>query len=621
MTSRAPFLIFAIGALAIVGALVWGSGALISLEAERQAIAADALRNERVSLAVWRAESLIAPVVAGEAARPHFHYRAFYSPRLAYTRFWEEIDDDEIFVPSPILTAPVPWIRLHFQLSPEGAWSSPQVPTGNMADLAESAGLTTEATARARAALETLIACEAEAKLVASLERESEERGAGFMVALLDAVGVEGEPPPELAAASQIGESRGQQEWSARRRGFNRQVAGQNVMMNNAQANPIVIDPRGNRRTPIALRQSSLVPVWLEAPAEGEGADGGPQLVLVRRVAAGDQLLTQGVWVDWDVLERLVRDEVADIFPDARLLPRHGADPIDLDAAFSTVPADLLAGELAPEAGPIQATTGGPAPVLVGIGLSWGLLAIALIAVGLALAGLARLSRRRLEFVSAVTHELRTPLTTFQMYTDMLAEGMVRDEEQRQEYYTTLRAESERLGHLVQNVLEYSRLEAKRFQPAIERTTIDALLDRCRRALEERCSRADLELEVTIETGGDAAVETDPAALERILFNLVDNACKYAAEAEERHVRLSVATAGPGRIGIAVDDGGPGLDEASLRSVFEPFVRGAARPNQPGIGLGLALARRWARELGGDLEARVGPGGHFRLFLRQPSPA
>ncbi len=74
------------------------------------------------------------------------------------------------------------------------------------------------------------------------------------------------------------------------------------------------------------------------------------------------------------------------------------------------------------------------------------------------LRGVLALSERRASFVSAVTHELRSPLTTFRMYAEMLAEGMVRDEQQRDRYLSTLRQEADRLSHLVDNVLQYARL-------------------------------------------------------------------------------------------------------------------------------------------------------------------
>ena len=96
----------------------------------------------------------------------------------------------------------------------------------------------------------------------------------------------------------------------------------------------------------------------------------------------------------------------------------------------------------------------------------------------LSLAGIIRLSNRRASFVTAVTHELRTPLTTFQMYVEMLAEGMVPDKEQYRHYLKTLQAEAARLTHMVENVLAYARLERGRADGRVESIGLGQLLDR-----------------------------------------------------------------------------------------------------------------------------------------------
>src|SRR5207237_3736092 len=115
-------------------------------------------------------------------------------------------------------------------------------------------------------------------------------------------------------------------------------------------------------------------------------------------------------------------------------------------------------------------------------------------AVGLLLAGVASLSERRGAFVSAVTHELRTPLTTLRMYTEMLSEGMVADETQRRTYLQTLRAEADRLGHLVENVLAYSRLERKRAGYEVSPAPLGQALGRAIQRLEERARQAGMAL-------------------------------------------------------------------------------------------------------------------------------
>ncbi|MCX5677204.1 MAG: ATP-binding protein, partial [Planctomycetota bacterium] len=98
------------------------------------------------------------------------------------------------------------------------------------------------------------------------------------------------------------------------------------------------------------------------------------------------------------------------------------------------------------------------------------------------------------------------------------------------------------------------------------------------------------------------AVRADPSAVEQILFNLVDNACKYAAGAADKRIHL-VARAAGDRAALEVCDHGPGLSARDARRLFRPFSKSArdAAHSAPGVGLGLALSRRLAREMGGDL--------------------
>ena len=100
-----------------------------------------------------------------------------------------------------------------------------------------------------------------------------------------------------------------------------------------------------------------------------------------------------------------------------------------------------------------------------------------------------------------------------------------------------------------------------------------------------------------------AIVETDAAAVEQILFNLVDNACKYAATASDRRIQLQVSLS-PRYVELSIVDHGPGIDSAMARRLFKPFSKSAnqAAHSAPGVGLGLALSRRLAIQLGGRLD-------------------
>src|SRR5262249_3060517 len=131
-------------------------------------------------------------------------------------------------------------------------------------------------------------------------------------------------------------------------------------------------------------------------------------------------------------------------------------------------------------------------------------------------------------------------------------------------------------------------------------------LDRLDDRLGQRARQA--EMEWTRDRGDPllaAGVLVDPMALEQILFNLVDNACKYAASAENRRIELSLAEC-PGRrkrIALYVRDHGPGVSSPGLRRMFRLFRKSAydAAVSAPGVGIGLALSRRLARKMGGEL--------------------
>jgi signal transduction histidine kinase len=234
---------------------------------------------------------------------------------------------------------------------------------------------------------------------------------------------------------------------------------------------------------------------------------------------------------------------------------------------------------------------------------AWVLAGTSMLAIAALLAGIATLGERREAFVSAVTHELRTPLTTFRMYADMLADGMVTDEEQERLYLATLRREAERQSHLVENVLAYSRLERGRYAAARDTMAVSDLLDTVTPALAEQAARSGMTL-VAPDRGEclSTTVRVDRSAVERILFNLVDNACKYARAAADPRIHLECERDGR-QVRLAVSDHGPGIGRGEACRLFKPFRKSAreAAHSAPGVGLGLALSRRLARAIGGDL--------------------
>ena len=227
----------------------------------------------------------------------------------------------------------------------------------------------------------------------------------------------------------------------------------------------------------------------------------------------------------------------------------------------------------------------------------------------------AREARQKTTFVSNVSHELKTPLTTLRLYAEMLAEGRVPDEARRRHYLDVMVAETARLTRLVNNMLDFSRIEQGRRTYALENLDLAAWLPEFADAHRPRLAEAGLKLETTI-AGEPVVARADRDAVEQAVLNLLDNAAKYAAAGGEVRVALGSRD---GKATLDVLDRGPGVPVQLREKVFEKFYRtdDSLTTRVPGSGLGLSIARRLARDMGGDLVClpREGQGGCFRLTL------
>lgn len=217
-------------------------------------------------------------------------------------------------------------------------------------------------------------------------------------------------------------------------------------------------------------------------------------------------------------------------------------------------------------------------------------------------------------FVANVSHELKTPLTTIRLYADLLAQGRVRDESKRTAYLETIGHETQRLARLVGNVLDFSRLEQGKKK--YERVEFDLAADLRRLAEVHGPRLAEAGLRVAIAAPERFTLATDRDAVEQIVLNLLENACKYAADGGEVLLALEAGATGA-RVRVA--DRGPGVAPEQRERIFEKFHRVDDRltAEKSGAGLGLSIARQLARGLGGDLvcRARVGGGAEFVLTI------
>jgi len=253
----------------------------------------------------------------------------------------------------------------------------------------------------------------------------------------------------------------------------------------------------------------------------------------------------------------------------------------------------------------------------------FGIVAIVLFAVTLGLASLWRnataqikLAQKKDDFISAVSHELRTPLTSIRMYSEMLEKNWVKSPDKAVEYYGNMRQESERLSRLIENVLDFSRIQRGR-----KKYTFNAGdINKCVTDVVEMMRPYALlkGFSIKIEPGQIEESTFDADAVTQIVVNLLDNAIKYARDAEDKTITVRTKTDEQFTV-IEVEDHGPGVPHRQRNKIFEQFYRSAAEATREttGTGLGLALVKKFAEAHNGFVEiiSAKPTGAIFRVAL------
>ena len=251
------------------------------------------------------------------------------------------------------------------------------------------------------------------------------------------------------------------------------------------------------------------------------------------------------------------------------------------------------------------------------------IIAIVLLAVTLGLAGLWRnaraqikLARKKDDFISAVSHELRTPLTSIRMYSEMLEKNWVKSEDKLAEYYRNMHQESERLSRLIENVLDFSRIQRGRKKYTFSLGDINECIIDVVEMMTPYATQSGFSIKM--ELGQLEQMAFDGDAVTQIVVNLLDNAIKYARDAEDK--TITVRTRSDRQlILIEVEDHGPGVPHRQRKKVFEQFYRSGAEDTREttGTGLGLALVKKFAQAHNGFVEIITAKptGAIFRVAL------
>lgn len=569
------WLVFAVGALLVVEVMAWATWRVLALErSERRAsIEADAAQRER--LALWQMDSIVSALIARESTRPYFEYRPRFAADLPYDRAWD-LEQAGAVARSPLAAGSGdPIVRLYYQVEPDGRLTSPQV--------VEIVGVEPDDPDSMRAG-----------RLVRELSRYDDLAGAPPSPLAMKTGAPERDFAERLDAAVAAGEAQaaaeGDEDVVLRQQLFDLARAGRSS--------------RELRAIPATVQVGIFQPRWLHDPASGE------QLVFERTVVLSGVPYRQGLWIDWPALRAELLAVAVRLIPLARLEPATG--PGDSGAGsggrmLATIPLRLES----PEEPVVLAAF---SPIRVTLAATWAAAICALAGIGLVLRAATQLARRRGRFVAAVSHELRSPLTSFRLTTDLLARS--EDPGRRREQIERLRLEAGRLSAVVENVLAYAGMERSEGLPAPR--PLGAMLEGLLPVLRDRAAQARAAFEVELgDAVPEAPVRVRPGSLERILTNLVDNACRYGLTEDRRRIRLTGEAAGD-CVRLRVSDEGPGIPPAERERIFRDFFRGAsARCVPSGMGLGLPLARGLARAEGGDLRLlrTPGPGVSFELIL------
>jgi signal transduction histidine kinase len=228
-----------------------------------------------------------------------------------------------------------------------------------------------------------------------------------------------------------------------------------------------------------------------------------------------------------------------------------------------------------------------------------------------------RLGEMKTNFVSSVSHELRAPIASMRLMAESLERGKIPDAVKQQEYYRFLVQESRRLTSLIENVLDFSRIEQGRKEYQLEPSDLDAIAEQTVKLMLPAATQKQVQLIWRAGPGPGPAPSCDGLAIQQALINLIDNAIKHSPAG----ATVTVGRDGgpPAPIHLWVEDQGPGIPPEEHGKIFERFYRRGSelRRETQGVGIGLTIVKHIVEAHGGRVLVRsaVGQGSRFTIEL------
>ena len=217
------------------------------------------------------------------------------------------------------------------------------------------------------------------------------------------------------------------------------------------------------------------------------------------------------------------------------------------------------------------------------------------------------------EFISSVSHELRTPLTAINGWSETLLTGEISDEESVHKGLSIIASEGQRLSKMVEELLEFSRIEDGRFTLNIEDIDIQAEFEDAIFTYRQFYRKKNIRLEYTDTAGDLSPIPGDPERLRQVFSNVLDNAAKHGGENQLIQASLGVEN---GRVVIRIRDHGPGVSEKDLPHVKEMFYKATSKVR--GSGIGLSVCDEIVTRHGGTLDIGNAPGGGCVVTISLP---
>ncbi len=226
------------------------------------------------------------------------------------------------------------------------------------------------------------------------------------------------------------------------------------------------------------------------------------------------------------------------------------------------------------------------------------------------------LGKMKSDFVSTVSHEFKSPLTSIRQLAEMLQTGRVPSEERRQQYYNVLLEQSERLSLLIDNILDFAKMEEGKKEFEFEMIDMGPLLEELISTIQQQVRHEGFTVQIKIDSPLPS-IQADRAAINQAVTNLIDNAIKYSAGAKKIYVRAFTENQD---LVIAVQDFGVGIKPEEIEKVFERFYRGGDELTRTvkGSGLGLTLVKQIVQAHHGSVHVESEPGRGSTFSIRLP---